>query len=67
MPTETLLTAARRVVREFNIVMHDGGLINTHMEIAMDTLDREVRKQAERDKAAQADVLELKLVENNSE
>lgn len=32
MPDETLLTAARRVVREFNIGMHDGGLINEKMK-----------------------------------
>lgn len=66
MSDETLHTAARRVVREFNIVMHEGGLINTHFEIAMDTLDREVRKETERQRLAEATnhpPLELTIVE----
>jgi len=38
MSQETLFTAARRVVREFNIVMSDGGLVNERLERAFDIL-----------------------------
>lgn len=50
MPTETLLTAARRVVREFNIMMHEGGLTNKNLEQAFDTLDKYVRREVEEEK-----------------
>lgn len=43
---ESLFTAARRVVREFNIMMNsDGGLVSREMELAMSTLSRMVEKE----------------------
>lgn len=45
MPAETLLTAARRVVREFNIMMNrDGGLVSREIEAAMTTLSMQVEQ-----------------------
>lgn len=52
MAEETLLTAARRIVREFNITMQEGGLVNAHLEQAFNTLDKQVRLQIEREKSA---------------
>lgn len=48
--SETLLSAARRVVREFNIVMQHGGLVSESMEHAMNTLDIQVQREAGRQK-----------------
>jgi hypothetical protein len=51
MSEETLLSAARRVVRNFNIDMNHGGLVSTQTQAAIDTLDNQVRKEAARQKA----------------
>ena len=48
MSEETLLSAARRVVRFFNIDMNNGGLITVDTQQAVETLDGEVRKEAAR-------------------
>ena len=48
MTEETLLSAARRVVRFFNIDMNKGGLITVETQQAVETLDGEVRKEAAR-------------------
>ena len=48
MTEETLLSAARRVVRFFNIDMNKGGLITVDTQQAVETLDGEVRKEAAR-------------------
>lgn len=49
---ETLLTAARRVVRFFNIDNTlGGGLISVDTSTAVETLDKMVRQQDARDKA----------------
>lgn len=55
MSEETLLSAARRVVRFMNIDqnMH-GGLIAVETQHAIETLDAQVRKTDERDRAAKA-------------
>jgi hypothetical protein len=45
---ETLHSAARRAVRFFNIVMQQGGLVDTHFEHAMLQLSKEVEKENER-------------------
>lgn len=44
MPDETLLTAARRVVRDFNIDMNKGGLITEDTQKSVETLDKMVRQ-----------------------
>jgi hypothetical protein len=49
MADETLLSAARRVVRFFQIDMNAGGLITNDTEIAMLTLEKMVRIEMERD------------------
>jgi len=52
MPAETLLSAARRAVRFFQIDMNGhGGLMSVDTQIAMDTLAREVEIAAAQDKA----------------
>lgn len=43
MSAETLLSAARRVVRFFNIDMNGGGLMTVDTQQAVETLDRMVR------------------------
>jgi len=43
MSAETLFTAARRVVRFFNIDMNKGGLMTTDTLHAVDTLDKMLR------------------------
>lgn len=43
MSEETLLTAARRVVRFHNIDQSHGGLVSRETLIAVDTLDKMVR------------------------
>lgn len=48
MSEETLHTAARRVVRFFNIDMNKGGIIDVQTQQAIETLDKEVRKEAAR-------------------
>lgn len=54
MAEETLLSASRRVVREFNIVMNGhGGLVSTSLEAAMNTLDLQVHLVQAQEKAQQ--------------
>lgn len=53
MSDETLLTAARRMVRFLNIDLEHGGLISIETQQALDTLDREVRREAKREQARQ--------------
>lgn len=48
MSEETLLSAARRVVRFFNIDLNKGGLITEESQHALETLDREVRSEVRR-------------------
>lgn len=43
MSEETLLTAARRVVRFYNIDQQHGGLPSMDTQLAVDTLDKMVR------------------------
>lgn len=50
MAEETLLSAARRVVRFFNIDEAKGGLMTTSTVAAIETLDRMVRHTTEREK-----------------
>lgn len=50
---ESLLTAARRVVRFFNIDAMHGGLISEQTQIAIDTLDRQVRIETEKQRRAE--------------
>jgi hypothetical protein len=50
---ETLLTAARRAVRFFNIDMNKGGIITPETQHAVETLDRMVHRAAEAEKRAQ--------------
>lgn len=51
MPAETLLSAARRVVREFNIMMNrDGGLVSREIEQAMTQLSMQVEQEMARQK-----------------
>ena len=50
MAEETLLTAARRVVRFFNIDAAKGGFTTDATQQAIDTLDKEVRREAARQK-----------------
>lgn len=45
---ETLLTAARRVVRFFSIDMMHGGLISEETQIAFDTLQRQIEREVGR-------------------
>lgn len=45
MPDETLLTAARRVVRFFNIDMNKGGIITVETQQSIEMLDKMVRKE----------------------
>lgn len=51
MTEETLLTAARRALREFNICMEHGGLISQNAEMAMSTLDKMIRSEVVKRKA----------------
>ena len=50
MPAETLLTASRRAVRDFNICLNKGGLIDEDLQRTMHTLDKMVRMEADRQK-----------------
>ncbi len=54
MAEETLLSAARRALRFFRIDEAHGGLTSTDTLIAMDTLDKEIRRETERQKQAEA-------------
>lgn len=58
MAEETLLTAARRVVRFLRIDEVHGGLLNNETVRAADTLDKQVRLAEAREKAAAGDVAE---------
>lgn len=49
---ETLLTAARRAVRFFRIDMDKGGIITVQTQHAIETLDKQVLIEAERQKSA---------------
>ena len=50
MSQETLLTAARRAVRFFNIDMRRGGIITTQTEMAFETLNTQVLIDSHREK-----------------
>lgn len=50
MADETLLSAARRVVRFFNIDMNKGGIITVETQAAIETLDRMVHCESQREK-----------------
>lgn len=58
MSEETLHTAARRAVRFYNIDMNHGGLISVETQQAIETLDREIRREDARIKAAAANIEE---------
>lgn len=58
MAEETLLTAARRVVRFLRIDEVHGVLLNNETVRAADTLDKQVRLADAREKAAADDVAE---------
>lgn len=58
MAEETLLTAARRVVRFFNIDMGKGGIITVETQQAVETLDRMVLKDAARSKRLDQEITE---------
>jgi hypothetical protein len=60
MADESLLTAARRVVRFFGIDMNKGGLITTETEVAMLTLDKQVQRAVQEIKAEGS----IKITEN---
>ncbi|MDJ0449220.1 hypothetical protein [Methylocystis sp. JR02] len=53
MSEETLLTAARRVVRFFQIDMNKGGIMTVETQQSMDTLDKMVRREEAREKRKQ--------------
>lgn len=57
MSEETLLTAARRAVRFFNIDEEKGGITSEATLKAIHTLDIQVRKEADRQKQAAAAAL----------
>lgn len=50
MSDETLLSAARRVVRFFNIDMNKGGLMTVETQSAIEQLDAQVRLEEFRQK-----------------
>lgn len=52
MSAETLLSAARRAVRFFNIDMNKGGIITVETQQAIETLDRMVRIEDDRARKA---------------
>lgn len=54
MSEETLLSAARRVVRYFRIDESHGGLTSTPTLVAMDTLALQIEKEAAREKEREA-------------
>ncbi len=54
MAEEALFSAARRALRFCRIDEPNGGLTSTDTLIAMDTLDKEIRKEADRQKQAEA-------------
>lgn len=54
MSEETLHSAARRVVRFFNIDMNKGGIITESTQHAIETLDAQVRMETERQKREMA-------------
>lgn len=61
MSEETLFTAARRAVRDFNIDMDNhGGLISVHTQQSMLTLSKKVEEETKRQKAS--NVVDLKTV-----
>ncbi|WP_157085449.1 hypothetical protein [Methylobacterium sp. Leaf99] len=53
MADETLLTAARRVVRFIRIDEAHGGLLSNETVQAVDTLDKQVRSAAAAEEAAE--------------
>jgi hypothetical protein len=67
MADETLLTAARRVVRFFNIDMNAGGIVTPQTQHAVETLDRMVRKEvhAEEQQARKAKANDAMSVQLN--
>lgn len=58
MSEETLLSAARRVVRFLRIDEVHGGLLNNETVRAADTLDKQVRLAEAREKAAAGEITE---------
>lgn len=63
MPSETLLSAARRAVRFFNIDnTRGGGLISNETSSAMETLDRQWRLEEERQKKAEDRSADLHVI-----
>lgn len=55
MAEETLLTASRRVVRDFNIDMNHGGLISVNTQQSIETLDKYVRLEAKAEAQIEAE------------
>ena len=51
MAEETLLTAARRAARFFNIDMQKGGFITEQTEYAFHILEREIEREIKKEKA----------------
>lgn len=51
MSEETLFTAARRAVRDYNIDMHGGGLMSVRTQQSMEILKREVTSIESAEKA----------------
>lgn len=49
---ETLLTAARRAVRFYNIDMQKGGIITVETQMAFHTLEQQIERETERQKRA---------------
>jgi hypothetical protein len=60
MSEETLHTAARRAVRDFNIDMNKGGIITVHTQQSMETLSQQVEKETKRQKHTPTMVVEMK-------
>lgn len=54
---ETLLSAARRVVRFFNIDMSHGGLVSVETQQAIEVLDIQVSQEAERKRRVESEVV----------
>jgi hypothetical protein len=59
MSEETLLTAARRVVRFFNIDQQHGGLVSIDTLRAVETLDVQVSREALLQKHAENPSVEI--------
>lgn len=53
MAEETLLSAARRAVRDFNIDMNKGGIITVETQHSMHTLEQQIELEVARQKRLQ--------------